>query len=199
MEAGEVELCGAWAEGGRGGIGGGGEAEGGKGGRGSREPTLPRVVSGVWARGADEETRVCPSLLRVKRVQAVTGESDHTSLRVARLLVDGGEADHGHPGLQLILALVPLPLVLLAEQHLATIDLVRRAVGPARGPRRQGLLGRRCRHLRACCTVREDSCDGIRGGGQCGMSVRWSWATWAPCWAGGRVAPLVAVTRAAAC
>jgi hypothetical protein len=40
----------------------------------------------------------------VKIVAATTGESDHTSLRVARLLVDGGEADHGHPGLQLILA-----------------------------------------------------------------------------------------------
>ena len=56
----------------------------------------------------------------VKRV-AVTGESVHTSLSMARLLVDGGEADHGHPGLQLILALVPLPslrpLTLLLEPY----------------------------------------------------------------------------------
>ena len=190
-----------WGLGGRGTWWDRGRGRGGRGKGRERQPGADSAPGCEWGvgEGGDEETRVCPSLLRVKRVQAVTGESDHTSLRVARLLVDSGEADRGHPRLQLILALVPLPLVLLAEQHLATIDLVRRAVGPARGPRRQGLLGRRCRHLRACCTVREDSCDGIRGGGQCGMSVRWSWATWAPCWAGGRVAPLVAVTRAAAC
>ena len=159
-----------WGLGGRGTWWDRGRGRGGRGKGRERQPGADSAPGCEWGvgEGGDEETRVCPSLLRVKRVQAVTGESDHTSLRVARLLVDGGEADHGHPRLQLILALVPLPLVLLAEQHLATIDLVRRAVGPARGPRRQGLLGRRRRHLRACCTAREDSCDGIRGGASVG-------------------------------
>ena len=112
-----------WGLGGRGAWWDRGRGRGGRGKGRERQPGADSAPGCEWGvgEGGDEETRVCPSLLRVKRVQAVTGESDHTSLRVARLLVDGGEADHGHPGLQLILALVPLPLVLLAATRLAAI------------------------------------------------------------------------------
>ena len=55
------------------------------------------------------------------------GKGVHTSLSVARALVNGGETHHRHIGLQRVLALAPLPLLRLSCR------LVIGAVRPADG------------------------------------------------------------------
>ena len=91
------------------------------------------------ARG--EETSPFPSL--PPRAVTVTG-GGHTSFSVTCALVDGGEADHRHVGLQPEVALVPLPLL---PASLTTLDLVIGAVRPADG---LGWLGRCCPVHRLC-------------------------------------------------